>query len=160
MKRQGIHPGARCLKGFTLVEMLIAMALTALIVMFGMAVISHFILVFHSVQRTNDDQSSVVQLYRLLKRDIDRADQVTWDESLHCVHPLSEVGYYFDKEQVIRQSGEQIDTFHIRSQVNDIGWFQNTGLVNRLAIDLFNRELVFPVTIVKQYSSGLIPEKK
>lgn len=148
------------LKGFTLMELLIAMALTGLIMLLGMVTISHFMQLFNTIKKNNECQTAIVQLYEVVKHDVSMSDKVFWDEKMNCIRGDQIVSYQFAKEYIVRETSDYTDTLKIVSDQPDVSFLEETELVNHISIHCYNNGLLMPLDIIKNYPLGITLEKE
>ena len=101
------------LKGFTIIELLVAMALTSIIMMLGMATISHFIRFFNEIKKNSERQTAIIQFYEVLNHDVNRSEKVFWDEKIICINTDQTISYQFNKEFIVRSINQNYDTLRI-----------------------------------------------
>jgi type II secretory pathway pseudopilin PulG len=140
-------------------ELLVAMVLTGLIVILGMATISHFMRLFNQIKQNSERQSAIVQFYEVMKRDVNRADKVVWDETLNCIKGDQQITYQFEKEYVVRETIDFTDTLQIQSDAPEFGFVEKSGLIKHISIRCYNNGLMIPLDHVKNYPLGIILEK-
>lgn len=126
------------LTAFTIIEVMVAMAITAVVVSLSFAGLRLVQLQFAQYQR----QQTIVADYRrcltLLKHDVYHSTYVVYTpEHLQCYNIPDTIYYQFRENHVIRQYGLQHrDTFPVNIAIHN-GYFQGlsrTGLVDELEI--------------------------
>lgn len=161
-KKYIIKIGQKPLPGFTLMEVLIGMALTAIVVLLGMSVIVHFSKLIKDIQTHSDKQQSVMHLYQLLRQDMEKANVVSWDNELVCGDASNSIRYIFLADVVVRSQLERNDTLVVRLQsAPEIDLHPtNPSLVCKIKLQCVNNETVIPLVIFKQYPSGILYDSK
>ena len=160
MKRINIKDGINSyqVKGFTLMEAVLAMMLSSLLVLLALSAIRYYTLLFADIQSRGETQSEIRMLQNALDEDARQSEQIKFNEELIFIGP-QEVIYQFQDEMIIRIQDLSVDTFSVDYRYPQIQFSkQIPGLIEKLTIRCLNEKAVFPVNIIKEYPLGLKTE--
>ncbi len=146
------------MKGFTIMEVVIVMMLSALLAVLVISGLGFFQRVFGVVVKTGDAQNEINRLYFAMSNDIEKAEQVVFDGELQLVFDNKHLTTYeMTEDQIIRKTHNDTDTFNVGGIVEDIIIVDGSDhLVGFFQFSCFNGELKFPIFFHKEYPMGLI----
>ncbi|MBR8534935.1 hypothetical protein KDU71_05130 [Carboxylicivirga sediminis] len=145
-----------CVKGFTVLEAVIAMVLTGLVVLFAYAGVRYYYQLFHSVTVVGHTQTEINLLHTALASDMDKAEQVIYSTTLDCISNGEVVSYAFMKDYLLRQSAIAADTFRIQHRPPQvIASKKSSELVGQISFDCINHEMVYLISVSKDYPVGI-----
>jgi len=145
------------LKAFTLLEMTIAMLLSALLIALTYASYTIILRSHHDFTAKNDELTEIVTLDHLLKRDFEQAGSIVKDQdSLVFTKPLQVVSYQFTPFCVVRRSA-RTDTFKVATlgvrMLFESQPVNEAGKTDELRFILLYRQQEIPYHYHKVYSS-------
>ena len=144
-------------KGYTLLEVMVGMALTGLIVLFGVSAVMNFKRLHVSVVEKVDAQSSIFLMNDILSEDISASETVTGNgNQIECRVKGRQIQYHFGKEFVLRQTIPVVDTFYFNTEsVLMENNHESPELVNSLLLNVKLGEQVLPLSYYKVYPEGV-----
>jgi prepilin-type N-terminal cleavage/methylation domain-containing protein len=112
MEGAGIH---KRIKAFTLLELLVAMAITGLVVSIAGLAYNMLGRQFHTYKKESNEIASVFSFDSRLRTDILDAMHITWEENKLLLHrsEKEKLEYRFSGGYILRNDGARTDTFHI-----------------------------------------------
>jgi Tfp pilus assembly protein PilE len=155
---------SRRVNGFTIIEVTIAMLLTALAVGITYTVYSIVIKSYNAFSTRNANISTLVSLDHVIRRDFDRADTVFKDSTGVTVKWKDGFARYaFLPDEILRQT-ERTDTFKVQSQncvtaygglpIEELQPQLEQNRVDELRFTLIFENDTIPCHYVKTYSSA------
>ena len=149
----------RKVKGFTIVEVLIAMILGSLAIAFSAWV---FLIVSKDFKESREEYSfhtEILQLRYVLENDIDKAEIVTYGEDVLKLELLDSTIIYYDfyEKNLVRSINQLSDTFHIAT-ANIIGGYDNNKQprLNSFSLDIKQNDSTWGTfKFFKQYPESL-----
>jgi prepilin-type N-terminal cleavage/methylation domain-containing protein len=140
------------LRGFTLIEQIVVLALTTILVLIGFTAILNFQNLLVKV-RENAGKDRVVYLLRnVMENDLRNCELVSWDGRLNIEEANGTIRYQFDKSFLIRQSAEVTDTFRFAtSNVEISGVNGNNDLVESISFNLSDDIEFYKMSFLKKY---------
>lgn len=144
-------------KGFTIMEALIALALTGLVSLLVFAGIRYYHRLFMTIQLTGHIQTEINLLQQALQNDFAKAWEVYYEDGIMCSNESGGVAYRFIEEGVVRLDGFKPDTFKLKYQPAELSMVTGQDrLINLVSFVCYNGDLQFPVSAIKKYPVGLI----
>ena len=125
--------GYRRLKALTVMELTIAMLISAIVVSIAYNSMDIFNRLYHRYLKTNDANYQFVLFDRIFKRDLDRAEVVFSAVSGITLQNFDEkrIRYEWQEDMVLRyRPGVEADTFYIYSRLQSLT-FGNADCMNR-----------------------------
>ena len=140
------------LKGFTLMEQLIAIALTSLLLLIGFTAVMNFNRLFRQIRLNAGEDRNVLLLETQLTNDWRMSNEVWWDDQLTLKKAFSTVTYQFGPEYIVRSYDMQSDTFRLGSRELNIGEVTGTkGLVRTLSFQMPTTNEQYTIQLTKDY---------
>jgi len=159
MKRIGVSMICFKVKGFTVMEAIIALALTGLLSLLVFAGLRYYHRLFINIQAVGYAQTEINLFQQSLQNDASMAERIIFDNDVIFSVPSGVVVYRFTDKGIIRNSDLSTDTFKIKCLQPEIIWSNNmSDLVGGISIICFNSDMEFPVSIIKEYPPGLQTE--
>lgn len=151
MSKQGL----KTLRGFTILEAVIAMVLTGLLVVLAMGSIRYYHRLFYGVTALGQGQSQMNLLYGALTSDMNTSSQVYYDSALRCVMDQQVVYYHFTEQYITRSNEVVTDTFHISCTTPVVHFTDgDQPFVENIEFQCTYNEIVLPISISKKYPIG------
>lgn len=133
--------------GFTLMELTVAMLISAIVVGITYSVYLIVIKSYHGFEARNQRVSTLIHFDHVLKRDFDKADIVLKDSAgVAMVKSGTTIKYAFYPEFILRESSKT-DTFKLNTE-NVTAYFENIPLSELQADTELNRVDKFAFTII------------
>lgn len=149
----------RKVKGFTIMETLIALALTGLISLLVFAGIRYYHRLFSMIKLAGQTQTEINLLQQALQNDFSKAKEVFYEDGIICNNVAGVVAYRFVEDGIVRLYDFKPDTFHLKYQQPEIIMAAGLDhLIGEVNIVCYNEDLQFPVSAIKEYPIGLITE--
>ncbi|WP_169737685.1 pilus assembly FimT family protein [Prolixibacter bellariivorans] len=140
------------LKGFTLMEQLIAIALTSLLLLIGFTAVMNFNRLFRQIRLNAGEDRSVLLLETQLANDWQACNEARWDEQLTLKKAFSTITYQFEPEYIVRSYDMQSDTFRLSSRELNINEVSGTkGLVRTLSFQVPTTNEQYTIQLTKEY---------
>jgi prepilin-type N-terminal cleavage/methylation domain-containing protein len=148
------------LRGFTLLEAIIVMLISSLLVLFALAGIRYYSVLFVNIQDRSEVQTDIRMLQNALNDDVRQNEKIEYDEDLIFISYTENVRYQFDDNRIVRIQELISDTFKLKYQEPAIKFSKRVpGLVEEVTIRCVNEDEMFPVNVTKQYPVGLKMQK-
>jgi|GEM_PF-1862106 len=142
----------RNLKGFTLMEQLVVMALTAILVLMGFTAILNFHRLVAKV-RDNAIKDRNVYFFRdVMESDFRDSEKIGWDGELYMKKKETSIRYQFNDSFIIREAQESRDTFRFSpGDIQRQGANGNDSLLESISFNLRDELQSYRMTFFKQY---------
>lgn len=151
------------LKAFTVIEMIVALILVAIVVSIAFAALSLTNKQLYSFQRRFDTMSDCRLLQNALSQDIQHAERVTGQAgTLRCTKDQWRVLYTFGDSVIIRQDAAlSTDSFFFKVDAVFLGFegipqHKEGGLIDEISLSLKRKEEVFTVHQRKMYDASVL----
>lgn len=146
------------IKGFTILEAVVAMMLTALLVTLVVTGLGFYQRTFIMLTDLGEQVREVNVFYGAMSNDMDRAEKVTYTGEMYLEFSGSRfVSYEILEDKVIRTCELQTDTFFVCGQIEEMSLANDSSaLLSFILLHFSIGELVYPVSFHKEYSSGLL----
>ncbi|GAO31956.1 PulJ/GspJ family protein [Geofilum rubicundum] len=146
------------MKGFTIFEAVVAMMLTALLAILVIAGVGFYQRMFGVVIDSGDKQREINLFYFALSNDMEKADEVLFDGELQFVFDKNSVSFYeMEDDKIIRKVNFETDTFYVHGKIETVELVEGSEhLIGFIQVNCLNGELVFPVSVQKQYALGAL----
>jgi len=142
----------RRLKGFTLMEQIIAIALTSLLLLIGFTAVMNFNRLFRQIRLNANKDRSVLFLETQLTNDWHASNEIRWDDQLTLKKAFSTITYQFEPEYIVRSYDMQSDTFRLSSRELNIKEVTGTkGLVRTLSFQVPTTNEQYTIQLTKEY---------
>lgn len=142
-------------KGFTIMEALIALVLTGLVSLLVFAGIRYYHRLFLTIQLTGHTQTEINLLQQALQNDFANAGEVYYENDIMCINESGIVAYRFIEEGIVRLNGFNPDTFKLKYQPVELSMVTGQDrLINLVSFVCYNGDLQFPVSAFKEYPVG------
>jgi type II secretory pathway pseudopilin PulG len=144
------------LPSFTIVEMLVVLALSAIVFASGAFLYLNFNKYVNTAIQKNDAENSAILFYNAFKNDVQVADviQTNPDEVTMNSAAKGKVLYLFNDDYIIREQEEVLDTFVFDVEDLVISVNPLTNRFNYFEARLINGDVVYPVFVAKDYPNG------
>lgn len=154
------------LKAFTILELVIALAIMSVVATIAYTVAESSQLQFHSYKNGQSSLAQVAQLNSLLHQDADRCIRVNKSRNgVTFFKPTDTTSYAFEDDLIVRIQSGQADTFAIPQ--NDFAAFFNGeaqllpgALVDHIQFIGYLDESAFPMAAHKHYDARLLLENE
>lgn len=155
------------LKAFTIIEMIVALILMAIVVSIAFAALSLTNKQLYSFQKRFDTMSDYRLLQNALSQDMQHAESVTREaHTLRCINDQQQVLYTFEDSVVVRQdAASSTDSFFFQVDSVFLG-FEGTlqqkegGLIDEIRLSLKRKEEAFTVHQRKNYDASTLTTPK
>ena len=151
-------------KGFTIVEVLIAMLLGSLAIAFSAWV---FLIVSKSFQDSRQDYSfhtEVLQLRHVLENDMDKATAISFDDNVLKIDLADSTVIYYDfyDKTLVRSINQLSDTFYLKiSNINPGYENKASHRLNLFSVDVIRKDTTWETLhFFKKYPDILNIEEK
>lgn len=146
-------------RGFTIFEALIGLALTGLVSLLVFAGISYYHRLFSTILLTGHTQTEITLLQQAIENDLANAEEVFYEDGLLCSSVSGAVAYRFIEEGIVRLDSFDPDTFKIKHQPAEFSMVPGQDrLINLVSIVCYNGDLQFVVSGIKEYPVGITVE--
>lgn len=152
------------LNAFTIMEVTIAMMVSAILILIVYTAFSVVSSSYHSFLFKNEESAGLVQLDRLLQRDFRRADMIIKNDSgILLKNNKSSVSYILNNNYIVRVSGIT-DTFKVKTESTHMTFEQQpvsmvtqdpvSNRIDELELDLLSHNEKITFHYFKLYSSA------
>lgn len=152
------HIKTKKTKGFTIVEVLVAMLLGSLAIVFSAWA---FLIVSKSFQESGKDyafHTEILQLRNVLENDIEKAKFISYENNaLEMEMPDSTVIYYdFHEKKLVRSMNQLFDTFYLETSNINQGYDNTPNRLNWFSIDVIRKDTTWATLhFYKKYPQNL-----
>ncbi len=146
-------------RGFTIMEALIGLALTGLVSLLVFAGIRYYHRLFSTILLTGHTQTEINLLQQAIENDFAKAKEVFYEDGIKCSSATGAVAYRFVEEGIVRLDSFEPDTFKLKHQPVEFSMVPGQDrLINLVSIVCYNGDLQFVVSGIKEYPVGIIIE--
>lgn len=147
------------LPGFTILEQIVVLALTAILVLIGFTAILNFQRLILKIRDNAGKDRSVYLLNAVLENDFRNSETVGWDESLNIEKASQLVKYKFGNQYLIRETTEAVDTFRFNtSDLKISGINGKYTLVEAFSFSISTGDQLYKLAFSKEYQDFKIWE--
>lgn len=150
------------IKGFTILEAIIAMMLTSMLAVLVISGIGFYQKMFGVVVESGEKQREIDLFYQSFKTDLSKSRVVNYEgEIIMNFDDGTSVFYQFHENMIVKSSVVTVDTFFISSSLGEIRMLNNSEeLTEFVEIQCLNGNLVFPLSFLKTYPAGIMMQSK
>ena len=146
--------------GFTLPEIIVVMAIVALVILTGYSVYYIMNIQFENYRRASDDYLQIHEFTSTLSHDIFQCDKLLREEDrLKAEYENLSIEYSFHPEYAIRKTTIQADTFHFKT-IDLFSSFKDesikSGLINAIELELQYAGEIVSYEFHKQYTAAIL----
>ncbi len=144
---------------FTIIEIIVAMLISGIVISASYTIYFNFKVLFIETQLEFEENSRILLLQSLLKRDFREADFIKSrnDELIINFADKEKIYYEIEEDFIVRNNQEIVDTFFIIIDDYYIGKLKNNLLyVDEIILYIELEELEFPIHITKKYTNDYI----
>jgi prepilin-type N-terminal cleavage/methylation domain-containing protein len=154
-----IKSNRNSLQGFTLIEQIIVLALTAFVALISFTVILNFQQLLGKIQANSQIDRSLYHLHFALDNDFRNSTRVAWDGGLNVSKLSQAVRYDFEKQYIIRETKESIDTFRFAaSDLKYAGVSGNDSIIEAFSFRISIGDQHYNLEFIKAYPENIIWE--
>ncbi len=149
------------LPSFTIMEMLVAMAISSIIIASGAFLYLNFNKYVASSVQKNETENAVILFSKVFQEDVRQAEDIEQftDELTMKSERKGLVSYVFSDEYIIRQQQEVTDTFSFVVENLVISFDPLLNRFQSLEARLISGDVVYPVIFVKTYENATLFNK-
>lgn len=148
------------LKAFTLIETIVALAITSIVIGLASLIFMNFASLQKKQNTDNDKYASLLQFINTLNYDFETSSNVTGDETeiiLEFDTIPYKTTYLFDENEIIRNVKNKSDTFNFITQdIELLRLKEDYELITTFTGNIIQDNYVFPVKILKEYPRSLL----
>jgi len=150
------------IKAFTLIEIIIAMLLSSFTI--GLAITFYLMMnnQFNRFTSRMDGNTRLVQFYKTLKQDVERADRAYYNSSTLELEKEESPGltYLFSSKRIIRTHQTARDTFHLKHTNLNTKTVDDTELLQNLWFSVVIEGKPLVLSVKKQYPQYILYTEK
>lgn len=151
----------KSIKGFTLMEQILVLALTTILVLIGFTAVLNMNRMMDKVRKNASGDRNLYLLQQAMDQDVRNAESVSWDGILQCEKTNELISYAFEDSLLLRISEATTDTFSfVTSDLEITAVKDNPHLVEYITFNLSAQHQAYKMSFFKEYPDFKIMEGK